>query len=135
MRYNLSDSKGIQDAKEHLNGLIRLGKWIEIKQVATNRTLSQNSFFHLLLGYYGSQVGYFPNEAKTIVKRAMPDIFVYEKNGEKFLRSSADLSGKEMQKVLDRFYVLAGEQGVELPLADNEESRNLMINEIERAKV
>lgn len=135
MRYNTADKQQIEQAREYLNSLIRLGKWVEIKRVDENRSLNQNSFFHLLLTYYGSQVGYHPEEAKTIVKRAMPDIFVYEKNGEKFLRSSADLTKEEMSNVLERFYQLAGSQGIELPLVDNAETRSLMLNEIERSKL
>lgn len=134
MRYNLALQQGTTDAKEYLNQLIRLGKWAEIKRVSENRSLSQNSFFHLLVGYFGSQIGYFPDEAKTYVKRQMRDIFAYEKHGEVFLRSSADLTKDEMSQVIERLYLLAGNLGVELPLVDNAETRSLMMNEIERAR-
>lgn len=134
MRYNLATQQGTADAKEYLNQLIRLGKWAEIKRVSENRSLSQNSFFHLLVGYFGSQIGYYPDEAKTYVKRQMRDIFAYEKHGEVFLRSSADLTKDEMSQVIERLYLLAGNLGVEIPLVDNAETRSLMMNEIERAK-
>ena len=134
MRFNLATQQGTADAKEYLNQLIRLGKWAEIKRVSENRSLSQNSFFHLLVGYFGSQIGYFPDEAKTYVKRQMRDIFAYEKHGEVFLRSSADLTKDEMSQVIERLYLLAGNLGVELPLVDNAETRSLMMNEIERAR-
>jgi len=134
MRYNLATQQGIADAKEYLNVHIREKNLVEIKRVPEARTLSQNSFFHLLVGFFGSQIGLWPEEAKTDVKRAMKDIFVYHKNGKPYLKSSADLTKDEMSQVIERLYLLAGEQGVELPLVDNNETRSLMMNEIERTR-
>lgn len=134
MRFNTADNKGIADAREYLNQISRLGKWIEVKRVDEHRTLPQNNFFHLLVSFYGSQVGFFPDEAKTVVKRHMKDIFAYEKKGEILLKSSADLTSDEMSQVISRLYIIASDQGVELPLVDNNETRSMMMNEIERTR-
>jgi len=97
-------------------------------------------FFHLLLTYFGLQVGYTKDdpltieEAKIYIKRHMSDVFVHFKNGDPYFKSSADLTTEEMTLVIDRMYRLAADMGITLPQVDNEETRNLMANEIEQSK-
>lgn len=134
MRYNLETAQGLEKARSFVNEMARLKVWVEIKRVDETRTLSQNAFFHLLVSFYGSQVGYWPEEAKTVVKREMKDIFAYEKKGEMFLKSSALLTKDEMSQVISRLYIIASDQGIELPLVDNNETRSMMMNEIERTR-
>lgn len=132
MIYPLSNPQEVTKATEYLKTAIR-EKWtIDIKRKLPQRTLNQNSFFHFLVGYFGLQQGYSLEEMKAVVKRHMSDVFVYEKNGYKFMRSSAGLDKEEMTKVIDRLYRLAADMGVTLPLVDNEETRALMSNEIEK---
>ena len=132
IRFNLKSEA--DQAFEYLTQLSGKEALVDIKRVQAGRTLSQNSFFYLLISYFGLQIGYTPDEMKTYVKRHMSDVFLYEKKGEKFLRSTADLDKSEMTKVLDRLYRLAADMGVSLPLVDNAETRSLMLNEIERNK-
>ncbi len=132
--YPLSNPQEATKATEYLKQAIRNGWLVEIKRKLPQRSLSQNSFFHLLVGYFGVTQGYNLEEMKAVVKRHMSDVFVYEKNGYKFLRSSADLDKAEMTKVIDRLYRLATDMGVTLPLVDNAETRALMSNEIEANK-
>lgn len=132
MIYPLSNPQEATKATEYLKQAIRNGWLVEIKRKLPQRSLNQNSFFHLLVGYFGIQQGYSLEEMKAVVKRHMSDVFVYEKNGYKFMRSSAGLDKEEMTKVIDRLYRLAADMGVTLPLVDNAETQALMSNEIEK---
>lgn len=139
MIYPLSNPQEATKATEYLKQAIRNGWLVEIKRKLPQRSLNQNSFYWLLVSYFGLQIGYTPDEAHTYVKRHMSDVFLYEKqnkSGEtlKFLRSSADLDKEEMTTVIDRLYRLATDMGVTLPLVDNAETRSLMSNEIEANK-
>ena len=134
MRYNLQEETQADQAFEYLSKLSGKHAIVEITEKKPQRSLPQNSFFHLLVSFFGLQQGYSPNESKTVIKRHMSDVFVYEKNGEKFMHSSADLNKDEMTQVIDRLYRLAADMGVSLPLCDNEESRSLMSNAIEQNK-
>ena len=140
MRYNLSEQTQADQAKEYLNQAIRNGWKIELIRKLPQRTTQQNSFFHLLLTYFGLQVGYTKNdpltidEAKIYIKRHMSDVFVYFKNDDPYIRSSADLNTEEMSLVIDRMYRMAADMGIVLPLVDNEANRSLMEKEIEKSK-
>ena len=140
MIYLLANPQAVAEAKEYLNQAIRNGWKIEIIRKQRTRSLPQNAFFHLLLGYFGMQFGTTMNEpltikeAKTEIKREFGDIFVYFKNDKPYIRSSADLTTEEMSIVIDRLYKFAAEQGISLPLVNNEENIDLMKNEIEKCK-
>lgn len=134
MRYTLSDKSQAEAAKEYLNQAIRNGWKIELTRKVAQRTLPQNAFFHLLCAFLGNELGYTKDEAKTYIKRHISDVFVYEKNGEKFMRSSADLTKEEMAKVMDRLYMLAADLDVVLPLVENEETYNLLSNQLEKSR-
>ena len=74
------------------------------------------------------------DEAKIYIKRHMSDVFVYFKNDDPYIRSSADLNTEEMSLVIDRMYRMAADMGIVLPLVDNEANRSLMEKEIEKSK-
>lgn len=111
----------------------------EIRRKA-HRTLSQNSYLHLLLGYFGSQYGCSLDEVKIdIYKRTCNrDLFerkAVNKVGKEvtFLRSSAELTTAEMSLSIDRFRNWsASVAGIYLP--DVNESQMLIYaqQEIER---
>ena len=68
---------------------------IEIKVKQKKRTIKQNAYLHIIIQIVAIAMGLTVEETKTHLKRRC-DMMVYEKNGEKFLRSSADLDTKEM---------------------------------------
>lgn len=122
MKYQLSKTDQAKEAREELFRLTALDKTVELKEIKPRRTIPQNSYYHLLLGIFGLEVGYTVEEAKVLHKREVSSqIFVYEKNGKKFLRSSADLTTKEMTDAIEQFKKYAAENGIDLPDAiDNE---------------
>lgn len=135
MKYNLAITSESIKAQNRLDRLKVNKSVVEIKRINPNRTLNQNSYLHLILGYYGLQVGYTLEEAKIVYKREInPDIYVYEKNGKKFMRSSADLDVEEMAKTIDKLHRYAAEQGFPLPQATDQEWLRQIENEIELSK-
>jgi len=140
MRYRLSDETQADAAFTYLSKLSGKHALVEVKEIKPTRSLPQNAFFHLLLTYFGLQVGYTKDdpltieEAKIYIQRHMSDVFVHFKNGDPYFKSSADLTTEEMTLVIDRMYRLAADMGITLPQVDNEETRNLMANEIEQSK-
>jgi hypothetical protein len=59
-------------------------------------------------------------------------VFVYEKNGMKFLRSSADLTTEEMSKCIERFREFSAGHGFPIPPANNPADLLSLENEIEK---
>lgn len=134
MKYRLSDKIDLKAARGRINYLAKKGALVEVIEVKRNRTLSQNSYLHLLLGAFGLHFGYTIEEAKLIYKQISSDIYYYKKKGRTFIRSSADLNTEEMAKTIDKFMLKSAEAGYELPLATNQEWLRQIENEIERSR-
>ena len=64
MIFNLSNHYEIPKFKEYVNKLFSERAVVEVKKKLPNRTLAQNSYLHLLLGYFGSEYGCSLDEAK-----------------------------------------------------------------------
>lgn len=132
MKYNLASTVERDKAFQYLTELSAIECVVEVKKVNPKRSLLQNNYLHLTFGIFGMETGYDVHEAKTIYKRiANPEIYIYEKKGQKFLRSSADLTTKEMTDSIDRWRKYAGENGVEIPPPENEEALRHWENVIE----
>jgi len=133
MKYQTSDPKQEAEAWAYLTKLTAQDAIVEITKVSPKRSLNQNSYLHLLLGIYGSECGYTIEEAKILFKRQVnPDIYVYEKNGIKFLRSSADLDTKETTLTIERFKDWAAKQDIQLPDAEDKQQIMYYQNHIEQ---
>lgn len=132
MKYNLTDPKQVIAARSRITYLVSKKRTVEIKEVRRDRTLSQNSYLHLLFGAFGSHFGYTLEEAKLIYKEINADIYFYNKKGRRFIKSSADLSVEEMAKTIDRFMIKSAEAGYELPIATNQEWLQQIENEMEK---
>lgn len=83
---------------------------VEVKRKHRQRSTSQNSYLHVLLGYFASEFGYSMEEVKyeLFKKKVNPDIFKVErvnKRGQKItaIRSSRDLDTVEMTTAIERF--------------------------------
>jgi len=134
MIFDLSNQQELAKAREYLNQVARLGKKVDITRKAEHRSLSQNNYLYLLLAYFGTEVGYTLEEAKTLYKRLNSNLYVYEKNGSKFLKSSADLSKEDMMLSIDKFIAYSEQQGIPLPKADNQDFLDLARNSVEAHK-
>ena len=132
MIYRLSNEIEARNAQARLDYLTRKGKKIEIKQRNAVRTLNQNSYLHLIISYFGSQMGLNINESKFYYKRISEDIYVYRKMDNDYYRSSKDLTKAEMSRTIDRFINHAEANGIQMPRAGEQEFIDHCRNEMEQ---
>lgn len=122
--------------------LAESGKVIELTEKKPRRTLSQNSYLHVLLAYFGTQTGNTLEWVKQqyYKKLVNPDLFIREKEDKylgkiKVLRSSADLDTSEFSLSIERFRNWASQEtGIYMPSADEYIIIQQMEIEIERNK-
>ena len=142
MLYDLSNPLDVQNARVRLELLVRRGCIVELKEKKQKRSLNQNSYLHLLLGYFASQTGNTLEWVKQqyYKKLCSPDIFIGEKDDPflgrvKYVRSSADLRTDEMNLTIERFRNWsASVAGIYLPEATNEAEIAALQVEVERYK-
>lgn len=109
----------VQKARERFKWLIDNGKTFELTQKRKKRTYKQNRYLHLILGWFGLEVGYTMPESKMIYKKLNLDTYKYQKNEQEFLRSSAELNTKQMSITIERFRNYSNnEAGIYLPEAN-----------------
>ena len=118
MFYDLSKVYDAKRAMRRLEALTNSNKVIELKEKVKKRTISQNSYMHVLFKIYGMETGYTESEAKTVLKRECSSLMVYETNGEKFLKGTSELSKEECQRFIDWVVNFAAMQGIHLPSPD-----------------
>lgn len=142
MLYNFSNPLDVQNARVRLEHLISRQCTAELTEKKPKRTLSQNSYLHLLLGYFASQTGNTLEWVKQqyYKKLCNPDLFIGEKEDRflgriKYVRSSADLRTDEMNLSIERFRNWsASEAGIYLPEPTNEAEIRALQVEVERYK-
>lgn len=142
MRYDGSNELHAAQARARLENLIAGKKVFDITEKKPQRSLSQNSYLHVLLSYFACQIG----ETMEYVKREYfkklvnPATFIREREDKflgriKFLRSSADLDKDEMTLCIDRFRNWSSAKaGIYLASPDEGRMISLMEIEIERNK-
>lgn len=142
MIYDLKSEYQAQNAKEYLANLITAKAVIELKRKDTSRTIPQNSYLHLLLGWYASEYGTSIEEVKVDIYKRACNREIYErektnKNGQivKYLRSSRELTKEEMTTSIERFRNYAADvAGIYLPAPDEKAFLLHIRQEIERNK-
>ena len=126
MIFNLENEWEHQKFKEYVNKLFTKRARVEVKEKHSGRTLAQNSYLHLLLGYFGSEYGCSLDEAKVDFYKRTCNKPLYErtktnKQGKEitYLRSSAELTTEEMSLSIERFRDWsASVAGIYLPSAN-----------------
>ena len=144
MIYDLSNPYQKKDFIDKVKSFLDMEKApvIEIKKRSPQRTLAQNAYLHVLLGYFASQTGYSIDEVKHdfFKKECNPDIFYRERvnvkgNTVKYLRSSAELETGEMSLAITRFRNWAvAKAGIYLPSANETSFLTYCEQEMERFK-
>lgn len=134
MKFNLAIKAEKSEAYRYFTTLSNKKCVVEVKKINPGRTINQNSYLHLIIGYFGVHFGYTLEEAKLIYKEINKAIYAYEKKGRTFYRSSADLDKEEMATTIDRFMEKSKEAGCVLPPATDPEWLRQIENEIERSK-
>lgn len=127
MIYDLSKPLDKEKFKLRVNHLFAQGKQVELVE-KTKRSLSQNSYLHVILGILaldqGETIEYVKeNYYKRLVN---PDLFILHKEDRilgrvEMLRSSKDLTKEEMSSSIERLRNWASKElGCYLPSADEE---------------
>lgn len=140
MIFNLQNP--FEYVKEYVNKLYLQKAIVEVRKRLPNRTFAQNSYLHLLLGYFGSEYGCSLDEAKVdFYKRTCNrDLFerstVNKKGNEVIcLRSSSELTTGEITLSIDRFRNWSAAQAdIYLPAANEHQMLIYAQQEIERNK-
>lgn len=142
MIFNLNNPFEHDRFKEYVNQLYKQRAIVEVKKKHPNRTLAQNSYLHLLLGYFGSEYGCSLDEVKVdFYKRTCNrDLFERKKVNKKgvevpYLRSSAELTTGEMTLSIDRFRNWSAAQaGIYLPSSTERDFLIYAQQEMEKSK-
>lgn len=74
MLFDLKNEFQIPKFKEYVNKLFSERAVVEVKKKLPNRTLAQNSYLHLLLGYFGSEYGAVSTKQKLIFIRGLATV-------------------------------------------------------------
>lgn len=142
MIYNLSSQLDVLNARTRLEFLIKRGCIVELTEKKQKRTINQNAYLHLLLGYFASQTGNTLEWVKQqyYKKLCNPDLFIGERDDPflgrvRYVRSSSDLRTDEMNLSIERFRNWsAAEAGIYLPDATSEGELAALQVEVERYK-
>lgn len=126
MIYNASKQIDIQNAVTRFKWLINNKKLFELTEKRQKRTVSQNSYLHLVLSWFGLQTGYTLQEVKQdIFKKIINQDLFYEGEDDgpfklQKWRSTADLTTKEMTLAIDKFRDYSSKElGIYLPQPDD----------------
>ncbi len=129
MIYDLSKQIDAERAKKRFNALLEEQTVVTLTK-KVKRSLRQNGYLHLILGWFAMETGYTLSEAKDIYKRCSKDIFFYKKNEHDFIRSTADLSSSDMTVSIAYFRVYS-DRIAEIYLPEPNEEKFLQEIEIE----
>lgn len=102
---------------------------VEVKKKHRQRSSNQNSYLHVVLGFYASEFGYTLEDVKQdLFKELSKDIFLrrrVNKRGQEveYKRSSRDLDTAEMTLAIERFRnYSASVAGLYIPAPNEEEA-------------
>lgn len=108
--YNLSNEYDLQNFKEKCNEMVRKKAYVELKNKLTTRSLAQNSYCHVLLGFFGSEFGLTIEQVKYdyFKKKCNKDIFERTRTNKRgkqvtYIRSTTELDKGEMTTAIERF--------------------------------
>lgn len=140
MIYNLANQFDVDKCREYLRKAFSDKAVIELKKKSGRRSIPQNSYLHLLIGFFASQYGCSFDEAKVDFYKRECNREIYERTkvnriGQSifYLRSSADLDSHEMTVSIERFRNWsASVAGIYLPAPNENEMLVFAQQEIER---
>ena len=110
MIFNLQNEFEHQKFKDQVNKLYSQRAIVELTKKLPNRSISQNSYLHLLLGFFSSEYGCSLDEAKIYFYKQTCNKELFErkrvnKKGVEvtYLRSSSELTTAELTLSVERF--------------------------------
>lgn len=110
MIYDLSNPYDVQKFREKGKQLLSEHSVVELTRKTNKRSLAQNSYLHVLLGYFASEFGYTMEEVKFDIfkKKCNPDLFLHKRRNKRgfevtYVRSSTELDKAQMTIAIERF--------------------------------
>ena len=110
MIYDLSNPYDVQKFREKGKQLLSERSVVELTRKTNKRSLAQNSYLHVLLGYFASEFGYTMEEVKFDIfkKKCNPDLFLHKRRNKRgfevtYVRSSTELDKAQMTTAIERF--------------------------------
>ena len=142
MVYDLNNPYDADKFRKRVAELLHRGGGVELRRIHQQRTMAQNRYLHLILGYFASEFGLSMDEVKVdYFKRTVnADIFKAKRVNRKgrevgYLRSTAELDTGEMTTAIDRFRNWsASVAGLYLPSANEQEALLWVQKQIESDK-
>lgn len=141
MIYDLSNTYDIPRFEEAARRFLKAGAVVCLSRKQQQRTLRQNSYLHLILGWFACETGYTIDEVKQdfFKRKCNKELFEEEFEGRRGtitrLRSTSDLSTSEMTTAIERFRnYAASEAGIYLPAPNENEALLYCEKEMERNK-
>lgn len=138
MKFDTNVTLERKAAMSYFMGLVNRRKLVEVKKVSPNRSLKQNAYLHLILGYLGMQIGEDVEVVKDIYKMVNKGIYYREHTvfevRFKTPISSRDLTVEEMTASIENFRKWSAEKGYPLPSAAEKGWLLEIEKEIERSK-
>lgn len=135
MLYDLSNPLGRKQFSTYVKKLWESESKVELKKYRENRTLKQNAYLHLILTWYGFELGYTVEEVKQdIFKREIcKDFFIKEKKGRTVFKSTRDLDTLEMTQAIEKFRNhAADDMGIYLPAPNEMQELNSMEHQLKQ---
>lgn len=128
MLYDLSRRTEQERFKRRCNDLYKAGKVVELVEKKGKRTLRQNAYLHLLLGWYAMETGNTVEYVKRYYFKQLCNAELFAENrkdrhiGEiTVLKSSKELDTAQMALAIDRFRNWSSaECGIYLPSPDEQ---------------
>lgn len=142
MLYNLDNPYDVPKFEADAKRLLEERALVEMKRKNPRRTLSQNSYLHVLTAYFAAEYGCSADEAKVDYYKRTCNRDLFERHrtnrrgGEvRYLRSSSELDTAEMTLSIDRFRTWsASVAGIYLPSPEDHQLLIYAQQEIERNK-
>ena len=133
MIYDLSTPIGINQAQGRFRFLLEKKCKIDITEKRSKKTISQNNYIHLIMSYFGSQIGFTNAEVKQFVKTLNHETFHYNKKGLDLYRSFSELDKMDLSIVTNKFIEYAqNEVGISLPDPSDQPYIDECMNEVEK---
>jgi len=124
MKYDLSKSYDQQKVREYLSKLIESESKAELKKIHAKRSTSQNSYLHVLFTLWGSEYGYFVDEAKQTIKHAL-GYYSLNATGAWIYRRTSTMDTKELTNFIDLFRDWSNVNGLYLPTSKEYQEEKL----------
>jgi len=118
MKYDLSNQYEQNSARAYFDKLLSDGKRIDLAEVKPARSLSQNSYLHVVITLWAIHHGYKLSEAKDLLKDTCPFMH-YEKNGHAFRVETSKQDSKQLTDFIEwiRNYAVT-ESGLYIPTSE-----------------